>query len=130
MACSIIQVRLLSLLLHLSNSQWKKSTDDLVDDEGLDLLRDTVQDVRKAEREKADQIRKMLAEGEENDWTPPGSSGILQLFQYIMFLGGLVQSIDDAHWGRGGEGDTSCTPSKDLENFGHKNALKHEIRAP
>jgi hypothetical protein len=81
MAYSIIQVRLLSLLLHLSNSQWKKSTDDLVDDEGLDLHRDSVQDVLKAEREKADQIRKLLAEGEENDWTPPGSSGIFQLFQ-------------------------------------------------
>jgi hypothetical protein len=65
----------------LSNSQWKKSTDDLVDDEGLDLHRDSVQDVLKAEREKADQIRKLLAEGEENDWTPPRSSGIFQLFQ-------------------------------------------------
>ena len=68
-------MRLLSLLLHLSNSQWKKSSDDLGDEEGFDLIRNRVHDVRKAEREKAEQIRKLLAEGEENDWTPPGSSG-------------------------------------------------------
>jgi hypothetical protein len=28
----------------------------------------------------------------------------------------------------GKEGDTSYTPSKDFEKFGHKNAIKHENR--
>jgi hypothetical protein len=30
----------------------------------------------------------------------------------------------------GEEGGTSCTPSKDFEKFGHKNAIKHENRGP
>jgi hypothetical protein len=30
----------------------------------------------------------------------------------------------------GVEGGTSCTPSKDFEKFGHKNAIKHEKREP
>jgi hypothetical protein len=27
-------------------------------------------------------------------------------------------------------GDTSCTPSKDLNKLSHKNAIKHENRGP
>jgi hypothetical protein len=36
------------------------------------------------------------------------------------------------HWagGEGGGGGTSCTPSKDFEKLGHKNAIKHENRGP
>ncbi len=35
------------------------------------------------------------------------------------------------HTGGGpGGGGTSCTPSKDFEKFGHKNAIKHEKRTP
>jgi hypothetical protein len=30
----------------------------------------------------------------------------------------------------GEEGGTSYTPSKDFENFGHKNAIKHKNRGP
>ena len=30
----------------------------------------------------------------------------------------------------GGEGGTSCTPSKGFEKLDHKNAIKHENRGP
>ncbi len=36
-------------------------------------------------------------------------------------------TIIDAHRGGGG-GGTLCTPSKDLEKLGHKNAIKNENR--
>jgi hypothetical protein len=32
--------------------------------------------------------------------------------------------------GRGREGGTSCTPSKDFEKLDNKNAIKHENREP
>ena len=61
-------------MLHLSNS--RKSDDnveeDIAEDEGLALLQ---VDQRQEARSKALEIRKLLAEGEENNWRPPSESG-------------------------------------------------------
>ena len=71
----------MSLLLHLSNSAsipGRSVVDDDDDgDEGLSLLRKEVLDVKEIQKQKALEIRRLLAEGEDNDWSPPHSSGTL-----------------------------------------------------
>ena len=49
--------------------------DDDDDDEGLSLLRQDVLDVKELQKLRALEIRRLLAEGEENDWSPPHSTG-------------------------------------------------------
>ena len=71
-----LQVRLLSLLLHLSNSNTGTSTDEeYAEDISFAQLRQQEKDVRQAEKDKAIEIRKFLAEGEETNWNPQSSSG-------------------------------------------------------
>jgi hypothetical protein len=68
-------VRLLALLLHLSNSRGPQ---DKADDEGDDVEEVSIAaDEERAARDRAAQIRRLLLEGEDNDWSPPGSSGIV-----------------------------------------------------
>ena len=77
----------MSLLLHLSNSASipgrSVGDDDDDDDEGLSLLRKEVLDVKEIQKQKALEIRRLLAEGEDNDWSPPHSSGMLNLLIYL-----------------------------------------------
>ena len=66
----------MSLLLHLSNSSTGTSTDEeYAEDISFAQLRQQEKDVRQAEKDKAIEIRKFLAEGEETNWNPPSSSG-------------------------------------------------------
>ena len=66
----------MSLLLHLSNSNTGTSTDEeYAEDISFAQLRQQEKDVRQAEKDKAIEIRKFLAEGEETNWNPQSSSG-------------------------------------------------------
>jgi hypothetical protein len=42
----------------------------------------------------------------------------------------MCLSIDAHKGGKGEEGGTSCTPSKDFQKLDHKNAIKHKNRGP
>ncbi len=72
----------MSLLLHLSNSNTGTSKDDeFAEDISFAQLRQEEKDIRQVEKEKAAEIRKFLAEGEETNWNPHSSSGMYILFQ-------------------------------------------------
>jgi hypothetical protein len=67
-------VRILSLILHLSNSTTSDNNleEEIAEDQGLGLLQ---VDQRQVAKDKAFEIRKLLAEGEENNWRPASESG-------------------------------------------------------
>lgn len=77
------QVRLLSLLLHLSNSYRCTQEDDDEDEISMWPFREVVENLEEEKRKKREQVLKLLAQGEKS-WSPPGTSGLYALLNMNM----------------------------------------------